>query len=162
MRKWFFLLSILFVLLFACAPISQQSLKEVDPVISFQALSKDPEKYRGKLVLLGGQIMAAKIEQGQTWVEVLQHPLNWRQNPEDPDVSYGRFLIHFKDFRDPAIYLQGRKITVLGEVQGKRVLPLREIEYTYPVLIPRESHLWKSEAEGGTFFQFGVGVGVTR
>jgi outer membrane lipoprotein len=53
-------------------------------------------------------------------------------------------------------------ITVLGEVQGQRIMPLQKIEYTYPVLDPRESYLWKPEAEGGTFFHFGVGVGVVR
>ncbi len=162
MRKWFFCLASLLPFLLACAPISQQSLKDVDSAISFQVLLKDPEKYKGKLVLLGGQIMATSIEQGETWVEVLQHPLDWRQYPEDPDVSYGRFLLHFKDLRDPAVYTKGRKITALGEVEGQRVLPLQKIDYTYPVLIPRESYLWKSEAEGGPFLQFGVGVGVSR
>ena len=162
MGKGFFCLASLLVLLFSCAPISRQSLRDVDSTISFPALLKDPERYKGKLVLLGGQIMATTVEQGETWVEVLQHPLNWRQEPEDPDVSYGRFLIRFKDLRDPAVYTKGRMITVLGEVQGQRIMPLQKIEYTYPVLDPRESYLWKSEAEGRTFFQFGVGVGVVR
>jgi len=162
MRKGFFCLVSLLALLFACAPIPRQSLKDADSTISSQALLKDPEKYQGKLVLLGGQIMTTTVGQGETWVEVLQHPLNWRQKPEDPDVSYGRFLIRFKDLRDPAVYAKGRMITVLGEVQGQRIMPLQKIEYTYPVLDPRESYLWKSGAEGGTFFQFGLGVGISR
>ena len=155
MGKGFFCLVSLLALLFACAPISRQSLRDVDSTISFQALLKDPEKYKGKLVLLGGQIMATTVGQGETWVEVLQHPLNWRQKPEDPDVSYGRFLLRFKDLRDPAVYTKGRMITVLGEVQGQRIMPFQKIEYTYPVLDPREFYLWKSGAEGRTFFQFG-------
>jgi outer membrane lipoprotein len=162
MCKGFFCLVSLLALFFACAPISRQSVKDVDSTISFPALLKEPDRYKGKFLLLGGQIMATTVEQGETWVEVLQHPLNWRQKPQDPDVSDGRFLIRFKDLRDPAIYAKGRSITVLGEVQGQRVLPLQQIEYKYPVLNPRESYLWKSGAEGGTFFQFGLGVGVTR
>jgi outer membrane lipoprotein len=162
MRKGFFCLVSLLALLFACAPIPRQSLRDVDSTISFQALLKDPEKYQGKLVLLGGQIVTTTVGQGETWVEVLQHPLNWRQKPGDPDVSYGRFLLRFKDLRDPAVYAKGRMITVLGEVQGRRIMPFQKIEYAYPVLDPRESYLWKSGAEGGTFFQFGLGVGISR
>ena len=78
MGKAFCCLASLLALLFACAPISRQSLRDADSTISFQALLKDPEKYKGKRVLLGGQIMATTVEQGETWVEVLQHPLNWR------------------------------------------------------------------------------------
>jgi outer membrane lipoprotein len=162
MRIGFFCLASLLALLLACAPISRQALRDVDSTISFQALIKDPEKYKGKRVLLGGQILTTTVEQGGTWVEVLQHPLDWRQRPEDSDVSHGRFLLRFKDLRDPAVYRKGRMITVLGEVQGQRIAPFQKIEYTYPVLDPRESYLWKSGAGEGTFFQFGVGVGVGR
>jgi outer membrane lipoprotein len=108
---------------------------------------------------LGGDIVTTTVKEGETWVEVLQKPLDSGQKPEDTDVSYGRFLVHFRDFRDPAIYAGGRKITVLGQVQGKKVMPLKEMDYTYPVLIPRESHLWKPETKSGPLFHFGIGVG---
>jgi outer membrane lipoprotein len=160
MGKWCFSLFGLVALVFACSPvISRQSLKEVDPTVTFQELLKDPERYKGKLFLLGGQIVTTTIRDGETWVEVLQQPLNWQERPEDTDLSYGRFLVRFLDFRDPAIYTAGRKITVAGEVQGKKVLPLKQIEYNYPVLIPRESYLWRPEAGGGPFFHIGIGVG---
>jgi outer membrane lipoprotein len=158
-RNFFFTISLV-GLLSACAPvISKQSLREVDAGLTFQELIKDPDRHKGKVVLLGGQIVTSTVRDGETWVEVLQQPLNWQERPEDTDLSYGRFLVRFLDFRDPAIYLAGRKITVAGEVQGKKVLRLKEIEYHYPVLIPRESYLWKPEAGGGPFFHIGIGVG---
>jgi outer membrane lipoprotein len=157
-RVWF-IMSVV-ALLSACAPvISKQGLRELDPEITFQKLLKDPDRYKEKVVLLGGQIVSTTVKEGETWVEVLQKPLNSQQEPEETDVSYGRFLVHFMDFRDPAIYSGERKITVLGEVQGKKVMPLKEMDYTYPVLIPRESHLWKPETSSGPFFHFGIGVG---
>ncbi len=150
----------LVALLSACAPaFSKQSLREVDPAITFQELIKDPQKYSGKVTLLGGRILATTFREGETWVEVLQQPLDWQQKPEDTDVSYGRFLIRFADFRDPVIYAAGRKITVLGEVQGKQILVLREMEYTYPILLPREHHLWEPVAGFGPSFQIGIGIG---
>jgi outer membrane lipoprotein len=160
MRKQILLTFSLVAVLYACAPvISKQSLREVDPAITFQELVKDPEKYSGKVILLGGRILATAFMEGETWVEVLQQPLDWQQKPEDTDVSYGRFLIRFAEFRDPVIYAAGRRITVLGEVQGKRVLPLREMDYTYPVLLPREHHLWEPETGFGPSFHIGIGIG---
>ena len=148
------------VLLSACAPvISKQGLREADSEITFQVLLQDPDRQKGKVVLLGGEILTTTVKEGETWIEVLQKPLNSDQKPEDTDVSHGRFMVHFMDFRDPAIYAGGRKITVLGQVQGKKVMPLKEMDYTYPVLIPREFYLWKPEVQSGPLFHFGIGVG---
>ncbi len=153
----------LMVLLTACAsPISKEGLKRVDPEITFQDLIQDPDKYRGKVILVGGQILTTTVRGGESSVEVLQQPLDWRQRPRDTDVSYGRFLVHFEGFLDPAIYAKGRRITVLGEVAGKRVLPLKEMEYSYPVLLPREHYLWRPEdSYDGPSFHIGIGVGGT-
>ncbi len=150
---------LLFVM--ACAPaISRESLKQVDPGVSFQELVKDPERYQGKVILAGGRIMSAVTREGESWVEVLQQPLDWRQKPLDTDISYGRFLVLFPGFVDPAIYTAGKKITVVGEVQGKKILPLGQLEYPYPVLLLREHYLWKPESSGGgPFFHIGIGVG---
>ena len=160
MKKLAWFIMGVFALLSACAPvISKQGLRESDPEITFQSLLQDPDRHKGKIVLLGGQIVATIVKEGETWIEILQKPLNSEQKPEDTDVSHGRFLVHFRDFRDPAIYAGERKITILGEVQGKKVMPLKEMNYTYPVLIPRESHLWQPETKSGPLFHFGIGVG---
>jgi outer membrane lipoprotein len=50
-----------------------------------------------------------------------------QHEPKDTDHSEGRFLIDYDDLMDPAIYAQGRKITVVAEVQGERTLPLKKI-----------------------------------
>ncbi len=144
----------------ACASaIPKESLKQVDPEITFQGLIKDPERYTGKVILVGGQIVSTTMREGGSWVEVLQQPLDGKQRPQNTDVSYGRFLVRFEGFLDPAIYAGGKKITVLGEVRGKKVQPLNGMEYTYPVLLPRQHYLWKPETYGGPSIHFGIGVG---
>ena len=150
---------ILFLVSACTTAISKDQLKMADPDITFSALLRNPEAYKGKIVLLGGQIVNTEVKEGETWVEVLQKPLDWQQRPKDTDESLGRFLVRFSGFRDPAIYASGRQITVLGEVLGKKVLPLKELEYSYPVLAPRESHLWKPEEGTSPAFHFGIGVG---
>ncbi len=157
------MVAVLAAFLTACTPaISKDSLKLADPALTFPTLVKDPEAYRGKNILVGGQILTTTARDGETWVEVLQKPLNWQDKPEDTDESYGRFLVRIPGFADPAIYFPGRKITLLGEVEGKRVQRLNGIDYSYPVFFPREHYLWKTPAEGGPQFHFGLGVGVVR
>jgi outer membrane lipoprotein len=155
------ILIVLAAFLTACTQvIPQESLRTADPNLTFQMLIKDPGQYQGRRILTGGQILGTTAREGETWVEVLQKPLDWEHKPKDTDESFGRFLIRFESFADPAIYTAGKKITVLGEVLGKKVQPLRDMDYAYPVLVPRDHYLWKPEDLTSPRFHFGVGVGV--
>jgi len=153
---------VLIILVISCGPvISKQVMSYVDPSISFQDLIRDPDKFKGKTVVLGGRIISTSVKPDETWMEVLQQPLESRQRPEDTDVSYGRFLVRFADYRDPAVYSPGRSITVAGQVLGKSIRPLGQIQYSYPALQAREAYLWKIESYAAQpQFTFGVGVGV--
>jgi outer membrane lipoprotein len=143
----------------ACtSAISDQWLTQTDDQITFQELLKNPDQYKGKILLLGGQIVSTTVKEGESWVEVLQQPLDRQHKPKDSDETYGRFLVRSQGFLDPAIYAPGRKITIVGEVEGKKVLPLKELNYAYPLLNAKESHLWQPE-ESKPAFQFSIGVG---
>ncbi len=161
MARWFLPVLAFVLMLSGCAPvISKESLRQADLNVTFQELQKDPDRYRGKVVLVGGQILGSRVQDGQTWVEVLQRPLTSRQRPQATDASYGRFLVRFSDFRDPAVYAPGRQITVLGEVEGKQISPLDASTYTYPLLVPKEAYLWRPEEPGaGPLINFGFGIG---
>jgi outer membrane lipoprotein len=150
------------MLLSACAPvISQTTMSTVDKSISSPALQQSPDAFKGRVVLLGGQIIATTVKANETWIEVLEKPLDWQQKPSYADQSSGRFLVRFQGFMDPAIYAAGRMLTVVGEVEGKKVLPLKEIQYTYPVIASREYYLWKPEdVYASPRFSIGVGVGA--
>jgi len=150
-------------LLASCAPvISQRTLKEVDQGLSFEQLLENPEAYKGKTVLLGGNIIETQNFPERTLITVLQRPLGFRKKPAVEDKSKGRFIVYVAGFLDPAIYRPGRKITVVGSVVGKEVRPLGEIEYGYPVIEKKELYLWPAEdySVGGPRLHFGVGIGV--
>ncbi|RLB74868.1 MAG: hypothetical protein DRH24_20560 [Deltaproteobacteria bacterium] len=45
------------------------------------------------------------------------------------------------------MYSRGREAAIAGEIKGKRVLPLDEIKYTYPLISIKEIHLFKPQKE---------------
>jgi outer membrane lipoprotein len=147
--------------------LSTSVVQEADDKIAFPDLQKQPERYRGVVVILGGQIVETLVKEDETWVQVLQLPLGAQQRPDNLASSQGRFIVIYKRFADPFVYEKGRKITVAGVVEGGRVIMLNDRTYTLPVLLERESYLWKTEeyypAYGpGPTFQFGIGVGTGR
>ena len=157
-----FVLAAMFLLTGCAHVISKEALNEVDTSVTFVQVAQDPDAYKGKTVLFGGDIIEAQNLQGRTLVIVLQRPLGRRGEPAAGDVSEGRFILRNPEFLDPAIYSPGRKITVAGTVVGKEMRPLGEIEYTYPVIEKRELYLWPEEeaAPAEPRVHFGVGVGV--
>ena len=132
----------------SCAPVISKGLRaQVDKEIRFEEVIQDPNAYQGKIILWAGVIIAAKNHKEGTLIEVLQKPVDMAGRPKDVDRSEGRFLALYDGYLDVAIYAQGREVTVAGEIMGKRVLPLDEIEYTYPVISVKEIHLWSPKSE---------------
>jgi outer membrane lipoprotein len=136
------LLSLMFFVS-GCAPVISKGLRaQVDKEIRFEEVMQNPEAYQGKVVLWGGVIIGAKNRKEGTLIEILQKPTNMEGRPKDVDRSQGRFLALYDGYLDVAIYAQDRAVTVAGEIKGKRVLSLDEIEYTYPLVLVKEIHLW--------------------
>jgi len=137
-----------FAVLFAsgCAVMSKDLRKETEQDLTFEQVFLNPDVHKGKVVIWGGTIVDSRNTRDGTFLEVLQKPLDMIGEPRDVDRSGGRFIAIYDGFLDSAIYAKGREVTVGGVVQGKRVLPLGEIEYSYPVIGVREIHLWPEES----------------
>ncbi len=133
------------IFLSGCAHvISEQSRKLVDPTITYGKLRENPEGFIGKYVMLGGMVAGAKNTKEGGSLEIVQVDLDSDDMPLDTFISGGRFLATTPTFVDMMIYKPGRLVTVVGEVKGKKTLPLDEIDYTYPVISIREIHAWKT------------------
>lgn len=145
------------VMTIGCAPpFPRETLDRVDRNVSFQELKKEPEKFKGTWVMLGGMIIASKNTKEGTLIEILQKPLDTGGRPLQTDSTEGRFLVQSDAFLDSAVYHDGRLITVVAEVIGMKELPLDDIMYPYPLLIVKDLHLW-GPSQGPHFF-FGIGV----
>jgi len=145
MKNWSqsFLLLFLTVLLSGCAHVISKDLREAaNPVLTFGDVLKNPNAFKGKSVVWGGEIIETTNKRdGTTLMEVFQRSLNWREEPTGP--SEGRFLVRVDSYLDPYVYRKGRKITTAGEILGEEVRPLGEMDYRYPLVLSRQLHLWE-------------------
>ncbi|RPH79447.1 MAG: hypothetical protein EHM80_07865, partial [Nitrospiraceae bacterium] len=84
----------------------------VDRTVSFQDLLASPESYRGRVLVLGGEVLNAKRLRDGTQIELLQLPLQDGERPNlDRQQSQGRFLALQQEFLDPATMVQGTRVT---------------------------------------------------
>ena len=129
--------------LFSCAPLSKEVMQQVNESLTYPLVQKDPQMFVGKTVLWGGVIVKTTNRQDETILEIRQSDLDIEKRPKSPDSSAGRFIVRQPGFLDPVIYKEGREITLAGEIVGKETLPLGGIQYTYPVILAKEVHLWE-------------------
>ncbi|MDE3226253.1 MAG: Slp family lipoprotein [Nitrospirota bacterium] len=116
---------------------------QVDRTLTFARLKESPDSYRGRLILVGGEVLSAKRLKDGTRVEILQIPLEESQAPgTDRMTSEGRLLAIQKEFLDPATIPPGTRVTIVGEVAGAMTLPLDETDYTYPTLEIKHLKVW--------------------
>lgn len=137
------LLSVVCMIAVGCQhTISETLRQQAEPAVSFQALRADPDAFKGRTVILGGDILKTQNTPQQTSIEILQKPLDRFEAPLITDQTAGRFIAQCDQYLDPAIYAQGRQITVAGKVLGSYAGQVGEAEYLYPLISCEEIHLW--------------------
>ncbi len=125
--------------------ISPDLAGKADKSISFESLERNPERFKGKLVILGGIITQTTTLKQGTLIEVLEKPLDYWGKPRRTDSSGGTFLVYYSAYLDPLVYAPEREITVAAEVEGTHSRVLGDREYAYPVVLSRELKLWPKE-----------------
>ena len=141
------------ILLVGCT--SQRIIPEsmeplVDRTVSFHDVLASPESYKGRVLVLGGEVLNAKRLRDGTQIELLQLPLEDGERPShDRQQSQGRFLAMQPEFFDPATMTQGTRVTIVGEVSGAKTDHLDDVEYRYPTLIVKHLHVWQVQPYGG-------------
>jgi outer membrane lipoprotein len=142
-RGLFFVLGVLLAILFqGCLPISRQLRSEADKTFTFQQVFRNPEASKGKIVIWGGEVVETiNQKDGTTLIVVLQRPLDWTEEPTFKR-SEGRFIVLVGGYIDPYVFRRGRRITVAGEIQGRKIMRLGDLEYPYPLLQSKQIYLW--------------------
>ena len=140
----FILLSLFIMLLSGCMhAISRENREAAFAKVTPESILKDFENQKGKLILMGGEIVETrKMEKGAV-IEIMQKPLSRSTDrPVENERADGRFLVKYNESKDPTVYAKGRDITVTGTVVGKEVSKINQKEYIYLVLQNKETYLW--------------------
>lgn len=117
--------------------------REIDRTLTFSQLKESPHAYKGRHLVLSGEILTAKLLQDGTRLEVLQIPEEHLKKASlDRTTSQGRFMALQREFLDPATVPPGTRVTIVGEVIGSTTLRLDESEYTYPTLEIKNLKVW--------------------
>jgi len=147
--------------------VPEEFRSQIDSAPSFRDLQTTPQSYQGRMVLLGGEILGAKLTREGTEFEVLQLPVTADDPPaERRSESQGRFLALDRGVMDPASLPAGTRVTLVGEVKGDEVRPLDESTYRYLTIDVKHLHVWdadtyrdRSRGSVGVGMGFGFGSG---
>jgi outer membrane lipoprotein len=143
-RAW--LILVLSLALASCAPaISTRLQQEAAPELNFAELSAQPDRFKGKLVILGGEVMSVQPWENGSLLTVDQRQLDSRLYPVGT-TSGGSFAVESNEWLDSNWYLSKSKVVVAGEVEGRKngmlLLRAKEVnllapptweKYYYPV-----------------------------
>ncbi len=129
-----------------CTPaISPALQQEAGPRVGFAELAAHPDKYKGRVEILGGLVMTVQPWQKGSLLTVDQRTLDARLFPIGT-ASGGTFLVESEKWLDSNYYLPKSKVVVAGAVEGAKdgllLLRARQItllenpvweKYYYPV-----------------------------
>jgi outer membrane lipoprotein len=151
----------LLLLVSGCATTQKQPTRQkvAYEKISFPEILKSPETYTGKVVRLGGVIIATENREKETILEILEKPLTSQGRPKSGDVSGGRFMVVFEKFLDKATYRPDRPVTVTGEIIGMKTGLIGEATYHYPLLSGQDIRLWQERGYWDRS-RLGIGIGI--
>ena len=96
----------------------------------------------GALVRWGGEVLAVEPKAGATCFQILSRELNMDARPMHRDSSGGRFLACRQGFYDPAMFPEGREVTVVGNLSGAEPRKIGEYDVDLPRVAASEIDLW--------------------
>jgi len=138
---------ILSLTVFSCAPVLRKDIMDAAlRDVPLSDLKQNPEKYKGRLFVLGGIIVNTKVTGEGSLIEALYVPVDSRGYLKEIGISYGRFyalLAKESGLLDPMIFRREREITFAGEFLGIRQGKIDEMDYGYPFFQIKELYLWE-------------------
>ena len=137
------------ILAAGCGPAISTSLQqEAGPPVSFAELTAHPDRYQGRLEILGGEVMEVTPWNNGSLLTVDQRQLDDKLFPIGT-TSGGTFLVESDQWLNSNAYLPKSKVVVAGVVAGEKsgrlLLKARQVrvvalpawdKFFYPV--PRE------------------------
>lgn len=118
-----FLLTVSLMLAAAgCSNVPRQYVQMAERDATFKDLVTHPEKYQGKVVLLGGTLIEEEANEQYIWLRLKNRPLDQDYMPHRPadlsDPEAGSYWVAVEKNRLPQTYRTWARMTVAGRVTG--------------------------------------------
>lgn len=119
MKAWFVLpIGCVTFLLTSCATVPSEFTRQIDQDLAFTDAKRAPERFRGKILLLGGTVSERTDLPGMTQMRIYEHEVDSRYRPDVGGPSAGEFLVVVRPPVDPAQYPAGALVTMVGKLTG--------------------------------------------
>ena len=138
-----FLALFLLALITACASQVPVAIREpITGAPDVQGARAASTELIGKRVRWGGVIANVENRKQDTWIVLVDRPLNRFGRPDDSDKSGGRFIARIPGFLDPVTYEKQREMTVTGVLAESITRAIGDFPYRYPVVDVDTYYLW--------------------
>lgn len=118
---------------------------------SYAPLSPDLAAQReivGDHVRWGGTVVEVEPQPGRTCFYLVGRTLDEQARPNvRSDMSTGRFIACRGGFYDPAVFAEGRAVTITGRIDGYENRRIGEYEYLHPRVAADVVYLWPEPRE---------------
>lgn len=132
--------------------IPNKFVKQAQLGVTLASLKASPDRYQGKVVILGGVIVDKKEERGRIWLKVKNRPLDDDYVPHLPtslDASEaGHYWIVVNPQGLPQSYQSWARVTVVGQVTAKKAGASDQPSTREPVLAALYLRGWGSNWGG--------------
>ncbi|HWS27233.1 MAG TPA: Slp family lipoprotein [Xanthomonadales bacterium] len=108
----------------------------------FSDLAPDQPSAGAERVRWGGRVIEVLPAAEQTCLEILGMPLDSSARPFDLDADIGRFRACKSGFLDPAVFISGREVTVIGAIEAQVERQIGEYNYRMPQVRVETLFLW--------------------
>lgn len=112
----------------------------------------DTEAYLKTRVRWGGSIAKVTNERDDTLIEVVEQQLDDDGRPYASGESEGRFMARFRGFLDPAVYAEGKLITIIGTVVASTQGKIGQYPYSYPLVAVDVHKLWPERRDVNVYY----------
>jgi len=110
--------------------------------IPYAQVTQNIDSYKDIPVRWGGVIINIENEENFSLVQALFYPLNYLGRPQLDEPHGGLFVFKSTKFLDPVVYVKGKKITVVGTLNGEIERTVGKKIIQVPLLLSTATHLW--------------------
>ncbi len=148
-------ISLFAIVLAGCASVpgsspqlTTDSVSATDPAVDTPAVDitearENPLAHADSEVHWGGVVQSVENRNDETWIELVERPLNRSGQPQLGSLSHGRFIAVVPEFLDPVDYRDGTVVTVVGNLSGEHIGTIGSASYNFPKVAVTDHQRWR-------------------